>query len=113
MPTNITVSISDEGLPIVQAALDADNDYRRREALRPELTLEQFIQELVDTAYHIKPEHIEAKELAEAKAELQAKVDTLDLKGIQAMTEAAIGIGIKAEPIEDVLSGGVEIVKEP
>ena len=101
MPTRITVEISDEGLPIVQAALDTHNDYLRREALTPELTLEQFVQKYVEDEFGISPKHIEAKALSDARVELQAKVAVMDLKAVQAMTAAAVDIGAKAEPIED------------
>ena len=100
--TQINVTISDEGLPIVQAALDAHNDYIRREQLTPELTLEQFIQQAVEMNYGIKPEHLAARELKDARMELNDKLDTLDLKGIQSMSAVAADIGAKAEPIENV-----------
>jgi len=99
MSTDFTVSIVDAALPIVQAILDADNDFRRREQTRPQITLAEMVQGTIETAYGITAADLAVRERDVKRAAITAKVVAADTKMLDAILAAVDAV--KADPVVD------------
>lgn len=103
MSTDFTVSIVDQALPIVQAILDADNDFRRREQTRPQITLAEMVQGTIETAYGITAADLAVRERDTKRAAITAKIVAADAKTLDAILAAvdAVAVAVAVDPIED------------
>ena len=95
MPTEIkNLTISDEGLPVVNKLLDAQNE-TRISAGYPAFTLDEFVQSEVNDHFRIHPEMLKSA----AQQKLVNKLSALSLANLSAV-EAAVDAEIgKVEPI--------------
>jgi len=100
MPTEIIITISDAGLPIVKAALDAENDFRLREQTRPQITMQQFLQEHTETQFGITADRIAAVERKCKLDSIFSKIDAMDAKHYDAVLVAIEAM--KEKPAEVV-----------
>jgi hypothetical protein len=90
MPTEIKVIISDEGLPIVLAALDKQNEFQQNAALQI-LKLDEWIQSIINGYFGITTAQLAERKLAVVKEEILSgigKMDETQLKKIAAAVAA-------------------------
>lgn len=81
MPKEYIITLSDEALPIVQKALDAQNIYQQNATL-PLLNMTEYLQLTIDNAFAIHPDQIAASVKAAAIAPIVEKIQTLSLAGL-------------------------------
>ena len=103
MPTTISIVISDEGLPIVQAALDKFNEWRQNATL-PLLSLEEFVEEKVEAMFAISDEEIEARERQSALDEIISQLGALTPESL-----ATVSAAVAAETVKIKQPPGGEI----
>ena len=101
MSTDFTVSIVDAALPIVQAILDADNDFRRREQTRPQITMAEMVQGTIESAYGITAGHLAVRERETKRGLILGKIDSADTRLFDAISEAIDTIVPRPVPVVD------------
>lgn len=87
MPTEFKVIVLDEALPVVQAALDKQNEYQINAGL-PTIKLDNYMQWTVEGVFGISKEQLEERSRQTQLDAITAKISSLPTASLPAVAAA-------------------------
>lgn len=87
MPTEFKVIISDEALPIVQAALDKQNEYQTNAGL-PTFKMDAYIPWVIETTFAISKEQLDARSRQTQLDAISAKISAMPTSSLPLVAAA-------------------------